>query len=358
MEATGYAMMKALRISIGDVEKVRSFLLEAGFLDKGRKIRTFFEGNGMAEIPVVDGFESFMSRSDIEFQVVGQDDPEFYHRTISLKEELKDDVPAGLLTFIPSGWQIIGHVIVITIPEQVMDYRHLIVRALCGRYPGCRTILRDRGIKGQLREPVRELLYGNCTETLHKENGCMFKLDAARIMYSKGNLAEKRHMSLLGAGEVLVDMFAGIGYFSIPIAVHSRPRKIISIELNPLSFGYLQENIKLNKVENIIEPICGDCSIEAPRGIADRVIMGYVGTTHQYLEQGIAALKPEGGILHYHETTPEELVFDRPIRRITEAARKAGRCVRIDSCRQIKKYSPGVWHIGVDAFIGPERVDE
>ncbi len=359
LEVIGYAMMKALRVSLEDVEKVRSLLLEEGLLDKERKIRIIFEEGGkQAEIPVLDNSDAFTFSLDVPFQETDQTDPEFYHKTISLKEELKKDVPAELHPSIPSGWQVIGNVIVITIPENAMVYRDLIVRALCGRYPDCDTILRDRGIAGPLRKPVRELIYGHCTQTLQKENGCLFKLDVALIMYSKGNLAEKKRMSLLGSGEVVVDMFAGIGYFSIPIAVHSHPLKIISIELNPISFGYLQENIKLNKVEGIIEPICGDCGIKTPPGIADRVIMGYVGTTHHYLDQGIRALKPEGGMLHYHETTPEELIFDRPVQRITEAARKGGRSVRIDSFRRIKKYSPGVWHVVVDAFIGPFGIGE
>ena len=83
-------------------------------------------------------------------------------------------------------------------------------------------------------------------------------------------------MSKLGKGEIVVDMFAGIGYFSIPMAVHSKPEKIVSIEINPESFNYLKENLRLNRVEDIISPVLGDCSTAAPEGIADRVIMGYM----------------------------------------------------------------------------------
>ena len=135
-------------------------------------------------------------------------------------------------------------------------------------------------------------------------------------------------------------MFAGIGYFSIPMAVHSRPKKIIGIEINPESFAYLKENIGLNKVEEIFVPICGDCSKAAPEGTADRVLMGYVGTTHHYLEPAIKALKKSGGILHYHETVPEHL-----------ARIRLGRKVEILETRRIKKYSPGILHVVVDARI-------
>ncbi len=169
-------------------------------------------------------------------------------------------------------------------------------------------------------------------------------------MFSQGNFYERRRMSTVGAGEHVVDMFAGIGYFTMPMAVHAKPKRIDAIELNPVSFEYLQENIRLNHVEDIVNPILGDCREKAPVGEADRVIMGYVGTTQEYLPWGVKALKP-GGILHYHETTPEKLVFERPIRYVKEAAEAQGRSAEIVNTVKVKKYSPGVWHVVVDAKI-------
>jgi len=159
------------------------------------------------------------------------------------------------------------------------------------------------GIGGQFRQPERKLILGSHTETIHRENQCLFKMDVTGIMFSKGNLRERKRMSMVGAGEVVVDMFAGIGYFSIPMAVHAKPEQVISIEINPVSYSYLCGNIQLNHVEDIIVPVSGDCADVTPRGTADRVIMGYVGFTHHYLKQGIMAIKKSGGILHYHETT-------------------------------------------------------
>jgi tRNA wybutosine-synthesizing protein 2 len=143
-------------------------------------------------------------------------------------------------------------------------------------------------------------------------------------------------------------MFAGIGYFSIPMAVHAKPEKIISIEINPVSFGYLKENIALNRVGDTIEPISGDCVQVTPQRIANRVIMGYLDG-QDYLETGISALLP-GGILHYHEAVPEA-IESRPADRIIEVARSLGRNVEIAGQRRIKKYAPGVWHVVVDAWV-------
>jgi len=218
--------------------------------------------------------------------------------------------------------------------------------------PGVNRIVKLGRISGLKREPDVEMIIGEGTETIHRENKCSFKLDVSRIMWSKGNTTERKRMStIVKQGETVVDMFAGIGYFSIPIAVHSKPAKIYSIEINPISYGYLCENVHLNKVEGVLEPILGDCREIAPLGIADRVLMGYIGNTNEYLDVAIDVLK-EGGIIHYHESVPDKLKFTRPVDRINEAAIASGReMVEILNKRIIKPYSPGVYHVVVDAII-------
>jgi len=142
-----------------------------------------------------------------------------------------------------------------------------------------KTIMKINHIQGTKREPVYQVLYGNETETVNKENGCLFKLDLAKVMWSKGNNNERlRIAKLVEDGETVIDMFAGIGYFSIPIGVHANAREVISIEINPNSYEFLCENIKLNKLDNIT-PVLGDCKVETPKYKADRIIMGYVKTT-------------------------------------------------------------------------------
>jgi tRNA wybutosine-synthesizing protein 2 len=218
--------------------------------------------------------------------------------------------------------------------------------------PGVNRIVKLGRISGLKREPDVEVIFGIGTETIHRENKCSFKLDVSKIMWSKGNTTERKRMSNIAEeGETIVDMFAGIGYFSIPMAVHSKPAKIYSIEINPVSYGYLCENVQLNKVEGIIEPMMGDCREIAPVGIADRVLMGYIGNTNEYLNVAMDVLK-KGGVIHYHESVPDKLKFIRPIERIKEAAREADReLFNVLNKRIIKPYSPGVYHVVVDVMI-------
>lgn len=213
---------------------------------------------------------------------------------------------------------------------------------------GVKTIMLIDHIQGTKREPVYRLLYGEETETINKENKCLFKLDLSKVMWSKGNVNERlRIAKLVRDGETVLDMFAGIGYFSIPIGVHSNACKVISIEINPNSYYYLCENIKLNNCDNIT-PVLGDCLVETPNYNADRIVMGYVKTTHHYLKVAINSLN-KGGIIHYHETVPEKLMETRPISRIRQSA--GDRDVEMLKINKIKKYAPGVEHVVIDALI-------
>jgi len=245
-------------------------------------------------------------------------------------------------------WKVIGDILVVdkNLPELNMGKNGL--ETLANEFK-VKSIVKINKIQGQMREPEIELLYGDSTETIHKENMCLFKLDLAKVMWSKGNTQERiRIAKLVKPNETVLDMFAGIGYFTIPIAKHGKVKKLTAIEINPNSFKYLKENLILNKVENNVVPLLGDCDELAKNIKADRVIMGYVRTTHHYLDTAINALN-DGGILHYHETVPDKLINTRPINRIKEVAKEKE--VELLNLRTIKKYSPGVSHVVLDVQI-------
>lgn len=242
-------------------------------------------------------------------------------------------------------WKKIGNILILDNKFTVQSDKQL--KELSDKHK-VKTVMKVDHIHGTKREPVIKLLYGEDTETINKENGCLFKLDLKKVMWSKGNNNERiRIAKLVEDNETVIDMFAGIGYFSIPIGVHSNAKQVYSIEINPNSFHYLKENIKLNKINNII-PLLGDCTDITPEYSADRIIMGYVKTTHHYLKTAIDSLN-KGGVIHYHETVPEKLMDTRPINRIKEVA--GDRSVEFLKLNKVKKYSPGVFHVVCDARI-------
>lgn len=256
------------------------------------------------------------------------------------------------LKLLPRGYKRLGHVAVIYLPPELIGRERDIAEKII-KMSGARTVAVGEGaITGRFREPRLKVVAGDPnTETIHLENGCRFKLDAAKVMFSPGNIHErKRIIGMVAPDEVVVDLFAGIGQFSIPMAVHAKPKRIHAIEINRVAHQYLLENIRINKVGHIVSPVLGDCNEVAPRGVADRVIMGIIHVTHLYLPLAMQVLRPEGGFIHYHETAPANLKFERPIDRIVQAA--GGREVKVICKRVVKRYSPGVDHVVIDARIG------
>ena len=88
--------------------------------------------------------------------------------------------------------------------------------------------------------------------------------------------------------------------------------------------------------------------VETPKYKADRIVMGYIKTTHHYLKVAIDSLN-KGGIIHYHETVPDKLIETRPIERIK--LESGDRQVDLLKINKIKKYAPGVEHVVIDARI-------
>ena len=159
-----------------------------------------------------------------------------------------------------------------------------------------------------------------------------------------------RMASVCKAEETVVDMFAGIGYFTLPIAKHAKPKEIHAIEKNPVAAGFLKENMRLNRV-SCVEAIEGD-NRNAPasmQGIADRVLMGYLPGTEKFLPAAFGFLKPSGGIIHFHNTYVESELWDEPARVIESEAKKAGYALQgIGHKAVVKKFAPGVYHAVVD----------
>jgi tRNA wybutosine-synthesizing protein 2 len=233
--------------------------------------------------------------------------------------------------------------------QEASKYSREIARALLEEFRVRTVCAKFDGVKDILRKPSIRKILGNGTETTHRENGCLYRLDVTKVMFAKGNVLERGRLAhAVRPGETIVDMFAGIGYFSIPLAKTRRPAKIYAVELNPKAIKYLKENIKLNRVDSI-RPIAGDCrKVEIPEK-ADRILMGYFPGTEQFLDKAFSLLKPEGWI-HYHNIYPEAELWTKPLAELNAAAKKAGYRMTRHEERIVKQYAPGVFHAVVDCF--------
>lgn len=258
-------------------------------------------------------------------------------------------IPEDLKPKLPGKWELFGDVGVFRLEPGLEKYEYEIARAYASVL-GLKAVLREVGpIQGEYRMPTMKVLLGSDTVAVHVENRILYKLDVSDIMFSSGNQEERLRMAGLRCeSETVVDMFAGIGYFSLPLAVYQKPKRVIACEINPKAHGYLVENVRLNKVGSIVEPVLGDNRDLPGEAIADRVIMGYVKTTHEFLPTALRLVK-DGGMIHYHDTCPNNLLPEQPLQRLQDAARPG--TVQVLRAKAIKSYAPGVSHVVLDVRV-------
>ena len=253
----------------------------------------------------------------------------------SLPEECKKKLP--------EKYEKIGDILIIHLHPSLSDFLGDIGDAYKSTFR-VKTVLLKGKIQGEFRIPEFKIIAGCDTTTIQKENGIFYELDLLKVMFSSGNIHERIRMSQLPHQEKVVDMFAGIGYFTLPIAKHCGSH-VSAVEKNQDAFHFLCRNIVLNKVEDLVTPHFMDC--RQFKGKADRVIMGHP-QAHAFLDAAFNIV--DKGYLHYHEFVPENHP-DRPSQRLMTAARKAGKSIQIMEWRKIKKFSPGVWHMVLDVRI-------
>lgn len=275
---------------------------------------------------------------------------------MSFKQKLSKatGIPAGRL---PSSYQIVGHVMLLKLPKiKSAAQKQKVAAAILSLLPLVKTVCEIGEIRGEYRQPSVAILAGNGTIATHKENNILYRMDVAKIMFSKGNLNErKRIISQVQEGETVIDMFAGIGYFSLGLAKFSNAREIIAIEKNPEAYNYFVENIQMNKIKNI-SAMQGDCAIAATalQKMADRIIMGYLPDTEKFLPYALLMAK-NGCTIHYHNTCNTKELWKKPLGDIDTAAKKSGFSASILSKKKVKSYAPNVWHVVVDFRVSRDK---
>ncbi|WP_135821774.1 class I SAM-dependent methyltransferase [Halostella litorea] len=314
---------------------IESFRAE-GVYDDARKVRSY--GDAVA-LPVTAPPEE----TDVR-EVVRQVDPE--PRAPDLETLLRErGWTDDELARAPGSWAVVGSVILVKFDDCPREGE--VGEALLELHGAADTVVASEGVAGERREPsVRVVAGDGDTETVHTEHGTRYALDLAEVMFSPGNKAERARMGdVVDADERVFDMFAGIGYFTLPMA--RAGAQVTAAEINPTAFRYLTENAVLNEVQDRVSPYRADCrDVEVT---ADRVVMGYYDA-HEYLDAALAALEP-GGVVHMHEACPEDLLWDRPVSRIEAAADERGRTVEVLDRRRVKSHSEGVAHVVVDARV-------
>jgi tRNA (guanine37-N1)-methyltransferase len=276
----------------------------------------------------------------------------------TLTQVLENQLPPHLLASLPRALDIIGDIAVIEIPPELKANESLIGEAILKTHKNVRTVLAKVGaVTGTYRLREFEVIAGEQrTTTIHKEHGCQYHVDVATAYFSPRLSHEhNRVASLVQKGETIVDLFAGVGPFSVLIAKKNADAKVYAVDINPEAIELLKRNIRLNRVENRVIPILGDAEQaveEQLLGVADRVIMNLPEKALAFVDAACKALKPAGGTVHYYAFIRLPDSLENAQLRFSEAVEKAGRKVTAFlSAKTIRETAPYEWQVVLDARV-------
>ncbi len=278
---------------------------------------------------------------------------------MDLKDALEDDLDDDELDHLVKSFEVVGDVAILEVPEELEHRKDIIGERLMELNSHIRTVLRETsGRKGEFRTRDYELIAGmDNIETIHKEHGCRFKLDPTKVYFSEKEATERqRIMEQVERGETIMAMFAGVGPFPIVIAREKDVNKIYAVELNPAACDYLEENIKLNKLEDTVVPLKGDVMDICPEyfGMCDRVLMPLPKDSDRFLDLAVKCLK-DTGIVHYYSWSGEDGLYDKAKENLIEAGRRNNKETEIKDTRKVLPFAPRKWKICVDCVFKDKK---
>ncbi|MGB1419215.1 MAG: hypothetical protein ACPG7K_00380 [Poseidonia sp.] len=193
------------------------------------------------------------------------------------------------------------------------------------------------------------------------DHAISYTFDAAKVMFSSGNITERRRIGGLDMkGEVVVDAYAGVGYYTFPMLVHGGAAHVHACEINPASLEGLRAGATANALGDRLTVHEGDnaVSLATLRGLADRCHLGLLPSSEAVWEACLLALKPTGGTLHIHMNVEEERI-ETWVQQTVQ--RFVAMCTHHDlnlsptvlHLERVKWFAPRVRHIVLDLSLRP-----
>ncbi|NXF91544.1 TYW2 protein, partial [Eubucco bourcierii] len=217
-----------------------------------------------------------------------------------------------------------------------------------------RLARQGRVLPDGMRSPSVTLLLGQDGWVEHMDNGIRYTFDVTKCMFSAGNITEKlRVASLPCSGEVLVDLYAGIGYFTLPYLVHAEAAFAHACEWNGHAVEALRRNLALNGVQDRCHVYHGDSRQLELQDVADRVNLGLIPSSEEGWPVACRVLKKStGGVLHIHHNVESHPVSAPPQTPVLQAEQESPEAADSDGKAQDPVEDGGKETLG--ARIKPE----
>jgi tRNA (guanine37-N1)-methyltransferase len=343
-----------VRTSVGD--QVRKALLQASLLDTDYRIES---DDGMLFFPLQRELEIKNARGIIgdESFVTGVRSFVAVSRAPrTLRQALIDKLTTEEVGLLPRAYDLVGDIAVLEIPDGISQYKLQIGQAFLAAHKSVSTVLAKKGaVSGVTRTREYEFLAGeNKTTTVQLEYGCRIAVDLAAAYFSPRLLEEHQRVARqVSDGELVVDMFTGVGCFALHIARLSRSR-VVAVDINPEAIRLLEESMRMNRLKGTIVPVVADSHDYITGNFnrnANRVIMNHPSSSYQFVSQACQAIK-KGGVIHYYEFVGEQNPEQRLIERVASLVKGGGREVlEIEQVRRVRESAPHEYQMVADLII-------
>lgn len=332
-------------------EKALDLFRKQGFNIEEKEETLFQASNNDTEIDIrILSSEDF----DLEeaFNLVKEGEKVFVDKGLS---DLKDDFSNDISVMkeysdedmdMPS-YERIGDIVVISELDNISEKEA--VEAIFEHNPGLDSILlKEENLDGEFRIGGYRKLYGDKTETIHREHGVKLKVDPTEMFFSEREGTERKRIfeSIDKDDEVLV-MFSGAGPFPITIGKHSEASKIVGIEKNPEAVKFARENVELNNLENV-EIIQGDVKDVCPKlDEFDHVLMPSPTNALDFIDDALSCVKKGGRLVVYNVSEKEDL-FGPVIEAVNKSASEKDLNVSVEEKRVTADFSPSKRKVAVE----------
>ena len=215
-----------------------------------------------------------------------------------------------------SAFDQIGDIIIVRIPDSLASKKKIIGKILLEQVKTAKSVFyQSSPVEGDFRTRNLQLIAGEKkTETEYRENGCRFLVDVEKAFFSPRLSTERERISnLVNDDDVVINMFGGVGMFSILAAKKTRCI-VYNIDINPTASKLCEKNIKLNKLKGDVISLNGDSTViinERLQNKADRVLMLLPERSDEFLDTAISSLK-KNGFIHYYSHIRAEKKQDAP----------------------------------------------
>lgn len=247
------------------------------------------------------------------------------------------------------GWERLGRAIIF---NQNFPGIEEIAKKIVSMAIADQVYVNEKRIISESRKPMIKLLSGVSGDVIIRENGVRYVMDPSKLMFSKGNVTERgiKHLKNNRYRDIL-DMFAGIGYFTLPLAVRESVRQITAIDINETALMFLARAGELNNVQSKIHVKHSDCRIFNADILFDLVIMGNFKSL-EYMVHGLRNVKDGGDIVFHHLEESSNIRVS--VEHTMQRGKRMGYNLSMRNSHIVKSYSPHLWHLS-STFIVHRR---